>query len=128
TCTITPSNPALGGTTPITVTVATSVLGAKLEDPFGRQIVWFALLLPLGLAGFRRRARQMRRLGAASMLCATILVCGALAGCSVSRIIPATTLGGGGTATPTPSGTYDLTVAASSGGLTRFVGLTLIVQ
>ena len=127
-CTITPSNPALGGTTAITVTVATSVLGAKLDDPFGKQMVWFALLLPLGLAGLRTRARQMRRLGAASTLCATVLVCGALAGCGVSRIIPATTLGGGGTATPTPTGTYNLTVAATSSGLTRSVGLTLIVQ
>lgn len=126
-CTVTPSSPALGGTTAITVTVATSVLGAKLEDPFGRHAVWFAFLLPLGLAGLRRRARQMRGLSAASIMSVTILVCGVLAGCSVSRIIPATTLGGG-TATPTPTGTYNLTVAATSNGLTRSVGLTLIVQ
>jgi hypothetical protein len=128
TCTVAPSNPTLGGTTAITVTVATSVLGAKLDGPFGSQMVWFALLLPWGLAGLRTRARQMRRLSAASILCATFLVCGALAGCSVSRIIPATTLGGGANATPTPTGAYNFTVAATSSGLTRSVGLTLIVQ
>jgi hypothetical protein len=45
-------------------------------------------------------------------------------------VIPATNASGGsGTvATPTPSGTYNLTVAGTSAGLTRSVGLTLIVQ
>jgi len=128
TCTVTPSNPSLGGTTSITVTVATSVLGAKLEDPLLPQVVWFALLFPVGLVVRRGRATGMSTPSVALLLCATIFACGTLAGCSVSRIIPATNLGGGTTAAPTPNGTYNLTVAATSAGLTRSVALTLIVQ
>lgn len=128
TCTVTPSNPTLGGTTAITVTVATSVLGAKLELPGERQMAWFALLLPMGLFGSARRVRAVRRFGATATLCAAIVLCGALTGCSVNRIIPVTSLGGGTSATPTPGGTYNLTVNATSAGLTRSVGLTLAVQ
>ena len=49
-----------------------------------------------------------------------------LAGCSAGRQIP----DGGltGAATPTPSGTYTLHVSATSAGITRDIGLTLIVQ
>ncbi len=134
TCTVSPSNPALGGTTAIAVTIATSVAGAKLELPDSpgsigvKGVIWFAMLLPLGLFGGRHRLRSMRSIGALALLMGSAVLCTALTGCSVSRIIPASTLGGGTTATPTPTGTYNLTVAGTSSGVTRSVSLTLVVQ
>lgn len=124
TCTVSPPAPALGGTTTISVTVATNVSGAALQWPGianARRMAWLAGLLPLGLMGLRRR---MRRVGAAAVLCGLI----AMAGCGASRMIPATSTGGGSTSDPTPSGTYNLVVAGTSAGLTRSVGLTLVVQ
>jgi hypothetical protein len=122
TCVVSPSTPSLGGTTLITVTVATSVAGAKLEFPGEHREMWFAMLLPLGMFGLARR--RLRKMGAAAIFCGVL----AMAGCSAPRLIPETTLGGGAPASPTPSGTYNLTVTGASAGLTRSVGLTLVVQ
>jgi Abnormal spindle-like microcephaly-assoc'd, ASPM-SPD-2-Hydin len=123
TCTVVPATPSLGGTTVISVTVATSVAGVRLIFPWERQTVWFVAIVPLGLLARRRRPRWMSGMVA--------LLCVALAGCGASRLIPlsdATSGGGGTTATPTPSGTYNLVVAGTSAGLTRSVNLTLVVQ
>jgi hypothetical protein len=120
TCTVNPAAPSLGGTTTITVTVATSVAGAALHWPGEKLAVWFALLLPLGLV----RRRGWRRLGGVAALGCVI----AMAGCGASRMIPETSASGGTTVSPTPSGTYNLVVAGTSAGLTRSVGLTLAVQ
>jgi hypothetical protein len=119
TCTVSPATPSLGGTTAITVTVATNV--ASLRLPGERRWMWLAGILPLGLLGLRRR--RLRR------LCGIAVVCGALAmaGCGASRLIPETSAGGG-TGSPTPGGTYNLTVAGTSAGLTRSVELTLVVN
>jgi hypothetical protein len=118
TCVVTPSSVALGGSTVVTVTVATNI--AVMHCPGERTMVWFAMLLPVGLFGSRRG----RRLGAVAVLCGLI----ALSGCMVSRVIPLTSAAGGGSTVPTPSGTYNLTVSGTSAGLTRSVGLTLVVQ
>jgi hypothetical protein len=124
TCTVAPTAPALGGTTTVSVTVATSVAGAALQWPVisdGR-VAWFAGVLPLALMGLGRR--RLRRAGGIAVLgCLLVLV-----GCAAARVIPATGTGGGSTTDPTPSGTYSLTVAGTSAGLTRSVGLTLVVQ
>ncbi len=126
TCVVSPATAALGATTTVTVTVATSVAGAELRWPQlpGKQHpIWLATLLPLGLLGLGRRSA--RRLRALAMLCCVLLV----AGCGVTRLIPST--GGSsstGPATPTPSGTYNIVVSATSVGLTRNINLTLIVQ
>jgi hypothetical protein len=119
TCVVSPATPSLGGTTPITVTVATSV--ALLHIPGERRWMWLAGLLPLGLLGLKRR--RVRRLGGMAMLCGML----AMAGCGSKRLIPETSAGGG-SGSPTPSGTYNLVVAGTSAGLTRSVGLTLVVQ
>jgi hypothetical protein len=121
TCVVNPSSGVLGGTTSIAVTVATSV--ASLRLPGDKRRFWLAGLLPLGLLGLARR--RVRRLSALAVLgCATMV-----AGCGTPRLIPATNAGGGGAAsTPTPDGTYSLVVSGSSAGLTRSVGLTLVVQ
>ena len=126
TCVVAPSTAALGATSTITVTVATSVAGAELRWPLlpGKQpLAWLATLLPLGLLGLgQRRARSLRTL---AMLCCVLLI----AGCAASRLIPSTSSSGGGTtATPTPSGTYNLVVSATGAGLARSINLTLIVQ
>jgi hypothetical protein len=120
TCVVTPSSAALGGTSTVTVTVATDV--ATMHWPGERPVVWFAMVLPVGLIGFGRR--RARRLGAIAMVCGAIV----LGGCAASRLIPLTDTSGGGSASPTPSGTYNLTVSGMSAGLTRSVGLTLVVQ
>jgi hypothetical protein len=121
TCLVNPSTAALGGTTPITVTVATSV--ASLRMPDERPGFWLAGLLPLGLLGLARGRR--RRLGAAAMLGCVAMT---MAGCGASRLIPATNFGSGTSAAPTPDGTYNLVVSGTSAGLTRSVGLTVVVQ
>ena len=126
TCLVNPATAALGATTTVTVTVATSVAGAELRWPRlpGKQHpIWLATLLPLGLLGLgRRRARRLRAL---TMLCCILLI----AGCAVSRLVPPSSSSSGGTsATPTPSGTYNIVVSATCVGLTRNINLTLIVQ
>lgn len=123
TCTVNPTSALLGGTSTITVTVATNVASAALHWPGEKQLMWLAGLLPLGLLGLGRR--RLLPVGGVAMLCVVM----ALAGCGVSRTIPGTGGGGGGsTGSPTPSGTYNLVVSGTSAGLSRSVGLTLIVQ
>jgi hypothetical protein len=119
TCTVTPGNAALGGTTTISVTVATSVQGAALTIPGAMQRSWLAVIVPFGLVLVPRR--RMRQAG----LLSAVLVLG---GCSASRLIPASAESGSTTANPTPVGTYNILVTGTSAGLTRTVGLTLVVQ
>lgn len=82
-------------------------------------MVWFAMMLPLGVIGLRRRRRL-----AIALISGVIM----LSGCMASRVIPLTSAGGGGSGVQTPSGTYNLTVSGTDAGLTRSVQLTLVVQ
>ena len=123
TCTVNPSSSALGATTTITVTVATSVATVELRWPGKQRLSWLACLLPLGLLGLG--GRRARRLGALAMLCCVLLV----AGCSASRMIPQSTNSSPvSPVTPTPSGSYNIVVSGTSAGLTHSINLTLIVQ
>ena len=80
-------------------------------------------LVPIGMLVLRRRG--LRRLGGVAVLGCAVMI----AGCGASRLIPATGISsGGGPVIPTPAGTYNLVVSATSAGLTRSVGVTLIVQ
>ncbi len=136
TCTVNPATAALGGATNIIVTVATSVAGASLRLPFNLPLeaapIALALLLPLGLGSSARR--RLRALRGRHLACAATLCCLLVfAGCSATRLIPASGTGGSGggggsTPTPTPAGTYTLTVTGTSAGLTRTVNLSLTVQ
>lgn len=121
-CTVTPSPVTLNGAVVVTVTVETGQLMAQLERRAfaGRDLVVFALLLPLGF--FVRRKKQMRPLLMAIVAAAMV----SLGGCGAGRQIPAGGLGG--PSTPTPAGTYTLNVSAASAGITHNVALTLIVQ
>ena len=118
-CTVNPPTPSLGGTTNISVTVATGLSSAAVRPPslpWTRQFTWLALLLPLGLATRRLKRRWP-----------VLLLLAAITGCSAGRTIPATTTPGG-TVYVTPSGSYTLVVAGSSAGVVHSVNLTLIVQ
>jgi hypothetical protein len=125
TCVVTPSSAALGGTSTITVTVATDIAELRMPLlPGQRPGFWLAGLLPLGLLTLRRK-NSLRRFGGVVMLGCVIMV----TGCAASRLIPQTTTGGGGSSgSTTPSGTYNLVVSGASAGLSRSVGLTLVVQ
>jgi hypothetical protein len=121
-CTVTPASATLTGSVPITVTVQTGLAQVRLTPPllFGARgdLILLALLLPLGMSLRKRRPRAALMLFAVGVL--------SLSGCGAGRQIPA----GGivGPPTPTPAGTYTLTVSAISAGITHSVGLTLIVQ
>ncbi len=119
TCTVNPSTSPLGGTSNITVTVATGLSSAAIQPPlfpWNRSFIWLALVVPVGLL-----TRRHRRFWPA-----LILLFG-LTGCSTARLIPASTTPGT-TVFTTPSGTYTLVVAGSSAGIVHAVNLTLIVQ
>jgi hypothetical protein len=124
TCTVTPTGPAIAGSTLVTVTIATTSAGVKMPVRPGQRgdEVWFALMLPVGLV-FVRRARL-------KSMVAIVLVCGVtvLGGCAASRLIPSTMGDSGGAGGATPKGTYNVTVSGASAGLSRSVGLTLVVQ
>jgi hypothetical protein len=121
TCTVSPATPSLGQTLAVTVTVATGIAAnAPPPRPFaGRTApILLAMLLPAGWLLARRR-RPARRLG-------LLLAALSLSACATSRYIPNDSPSG--PSTPTPAGTYNLTVTGSAAGLTHTVGLTLIVQ
>jgi hypothetical protein len=115
---VNPTSVALGGATPITVTVATGLASVRLDPPampWNRQVIWAVLLLPIGLLARRRR----KLLSGLALLFLVV-------GCSTGRTVPSS--GTGTTTVVTPSGSYPIVVAASSTGLVRSVNLTLIVQ
>jgi hypothetical protein len=127
TCNITPSTVALGNPTTISVTVLTGVSSTSqsLRPLTNRRgMFWLAMLLPLSLVGLRRTRGSWL---ASSILLGCLV---AATGCGAGRAIP---LQSGSNPNPTPSpvtpaGTYTIVASASSGGLTRAVKLTLIVQ
>ena len=121
TCVVNPASAALGGTTVITVTVATSVAGAAVKWPGQRRMMWLAALTPFGL--LLLEPRLSHRAVLVVLACAVV----ALGGCGASRLIPSDS-GGGSPGSTTPSGTYNLVVSGTSAGLTRTVGLSLVVQ
>ena len=86
-----------------------------------------ALCLPVLLLPFGMSRRRISALLLAVLAIGTLT----LQGCGSGRHIPeggdASGSSSSGSATPTPSGTYNLTVTATAAGLTRQVGLTLVV-
>jgi hypothetical protein len=123
-CTVTPTGPTIAGTTLVTVTLATNSAGVEMPVRPGERgpSVWFALVLPVALV-LMGRAR-LRPILAVLVICGVV----GLGGCSASRLVPATSVSSGGGGGATPKGTYTVTVSGASAGLTRSVGLTLVVQ
>jgi hypothetical protein len=120
-CTVSPGSAALGTSTVITVTVETGVSTAGELRGSSKTVWWAVILLGVGWIG-RRRGHPWR-----GLLFGLVL----MAGCGSGRVIPPPYTGpggGGGSGVTTPSGTYPISVAATSAGLTRTVALTLVVQ
>ncbi|CAN5587216.1 hypothetical protein BH10ACI4_BH10ACI4_09070 [soil metagenome] len=111
-CVISPASVALGGVTTVSVTIST---GLTVASMWREAVGWLACLLPLGLF-----VRRRRLLG--------FVLLGLLAGCGSERRIPGGGSTGGGGGVATPGGSYAITVSATSAGLVRTVGLTLLVQ
>lgn len=127
TCTITPSSATLGSTINVSAVVETGLATAALghsRDAIGWQHnTEFALALMFPGLLFVRRKRV--RIILPALLYALMI---GISGCGTSRTIPSSTTGTGTTATPTPAGTYNLTVSATSAGITHSVPLTVTVQ
>lgn len=128
-CTVNPTTENLGGTYTVSVTVQTgqpqaTASRSRPRFPFSpRDTPAVLALIALPLASAARRRRLPRLLLAA--IAAVALV--GVMGCGAARLIP--DQGGvGGSSTPTPSGSYNLTVTGSAAGITHTVNLTLIVQ
>ncbi len=147
TCVIQPTSAPLGTTTTVSVTIQTGTAaaaaragdaplhaGARLKRGSEDNLGWLAMLLPAGLLfGWRSRARRVRVLNHALHIgiVAAFATAGmlALAGCGSGRAIPPSTTSAPITSgSATPSGSYPITVSATSAGLTQTIGLTLIVQ
>ena len=122
TCVVTPGTAALGAATTVSVTVDTGVASSSVVRG-GAPLLWFAMVVPVGLVGcrFRRRFAGVCLLGVLFMV----------QGCGAGRSIPNASGSGGspiGAGAVTPAGTYAIVVSATSVGLTRTMNLTLVVQ
>jgi hypothetical protein len=121
TCTVSPSTLNIGmNPTPFTVTVTTTAPSSALITPVpgvsGRLVWAFGLLLGIGLVLPRKKLCRVGLLICFAGLALLFFACG-----------------GGGSPAPTPSpgtpsGTYSLTINASSGGAQSSYLLTLVVD
>ena len=125
TCTIAPTSGSLGTTTTLVVTVVTGLSYVELQPaptlPWSKPLapIFAFMALPILYARRRKLPRALLPLLAIAFLLTA-------SGCGEGRTIPDS--GTPVNTTPTPSGTYNLNVTATSAGLTRNVALTLIVQ
>ena len=126
TCVVTPGTAALGATTTVSVTVDTGVTSSSVVRD-RTPLVWLAMVVPLGLAGYRFQ----RRFAGVGLLVCLLGILFAVQGCGAGRSIPSASGTGGSSGAPgsvTPAGTYAIVVSASSAGLTRTMNLTLVVH
>ncbi len=143
-CTVSPATALLGGNVQVSVVVQTGMATAENRPwPLRRGADGDGLVfagLPMAYMRLRRRrlgGRGMKRAATWNALCLAgtigilLAVLAGLGGCGAGRVIPlGAGPGGGGTtlATPTPSGTYQLTVTGAAAGVTHAVEMTLVVQ
>ena len=126
TCLVVPGTAALGATTTVSVTVDTGVTSSSVV-PDRAPLFWLAMVVPLGLAGYRFR----RCFAGVELLVCLLGVLFTVQGCGAGRSIPNASGTGGSPASPgsvTPAGTYAIVVSATSAGLTRSMNLTLVVH
>ncbi len=142
-CTVSPATAALGGNVQVSVVVQTGMATAMVDprdlqhgSGRGGELV-LAVVCP-ACFGLRRRRRlgPTRRRGygrfgvllCAASFCLAGLV--GLSGCGAGRVIPLGAGAGGTSAssTPTPSGTYNITVSGAATGVTHTVALSLTIQ
>jgi hypothetical protein len=126
TCNVTPSTVALGTPSTVSVTVLTGVTSSALSlRPYAnrKSMFWLATLFPASFLVLRKR----RRSWLAGFVVLGCLI--AASGCGAGRAIPLESGSNPSAPIPiTPAGTYTIVASATSGGLTRTVNLTLIVQ
>jgi hypothetical protein len=128
TCLISPATPQLGQTVNISIVIDTGVAhNLRPARPFTGHAapIVLAMMAPLGLLCLRRRRFRAGDALHACALAAFTLLLTTLTACGTGRYIPGSSTP---VATPTPSGTYNLTVTGSTAGVSHSVGLTLIVQ
>jgi len=133
TCTASPASITLSGSSPVMVAVAVTTsapsvaplaqrtLPPQSRRPPGTPALWLSALALLGI-GLMSGSKRGRRL-AWTLLAPLALLLLLSASCGGGG----SSSGGGGNP-GTPTGTYNLTVTATSGSLTQTVGLTLHVQ
>lgn len=120
TCTVTPSTMSIGvNPTPFTVTVTTTAPSSALLKSPPRRLVWaFALLLALTAFSLPQKRYRL-----------SVLICLAALMMFVSACGGSSNTGSGPPPPPaTPSGTYYLTINASTGGAQNSYLLTLTVK
>jgi Pro-kumamolisin, activation domain len=113
----------------VTVKLVTTPVTSKLEHPFGRNPIFYAVLLPglFGIAFVRPRMRNLRLLGLMMVLGLSTLWLGACGGGNKSSGTGPSSLQNGGT----PPGNYSVTINATTGGavpLTNTLTVTLAVS
>jgi hypothetical protein len=129
TCSVSPTSVTLGGSTNVTVTVATTRRGALPPPRFPGRYSPHGRTAPLGLLAMLALflavivARRPRHALAFSLpLTGLLLLLAALAaGCGGGS-------GGGGGATGTTAGTYTITVTGTSGASTSRATVTMVVN
>jgi polygalacturonase len=127
TCTVYPGTATLAGLTPIpvTVTVMTRLTTLSKSEvpapPAGQGKSWPTAVLAgvFGLAFGLRRRRNFASLLQAVILCLALSAAWVITGCGGSQ---------SGASAKTATGTYQLTLTATAGGVTKNVPLTLNVQ
>lgn len=132
TCSVSPSSVAVSDTSPATVTVSVATTSRSTLVPLPKfrmpQMLWYPtwillLILSWALVEIRLRHPAVRRYAWSAVV---VLWALSFVGCGGG--------GGGGSSPPppprqgTPAGTYTLQVNAASGGATRSISLTLVVQ
>jgi hypothetical protein len=128
TCTTSPSQFTVSTTaTPFTVTVATTgAATAQTASAIGGLNLAMGVLFGVGFAAFRKKLRSAGLLVCLAALTISVASC---AGGSSNGLGGGSGGGSGGGATPTPAGTYYLTLTESAGGSQNpAYSLTLIVQ
>jgi hypothetical protein len=116
-----PSVASLAAASTINVSVGTSAKVAAHPLPG----VWFGLAVPLVFPWKRFTRRGRRRVSSFLAILGAAAMLGLVAGCGAGT---ATLIGGSAGTGATAPGSYNFVVSATSGGLTRSVSLTLIVQ
>lgn len=115
-CTVSPAATDLTTTQTLTVTLRTGISSNSVITPVA---MMFVLLLPVSFVTLRRRM---------AVLMLFVLFASSITGCGSGRRIPESYSNDPGTTVKTPSGSYPITVTATSAGLSRAITFTLNVQ
>jgi hypothetical protein len=125
TCSLTPASQTISGTTAVqstlTLNVATTV--SRLEPPMrfgdaGKTV--YAILLPfsaLGLLGFVRQRKKLRKISLLSGLCLSVGFIAGVTGCGGSTPAPSKSTA--------PSGTQMVTITAKTAAATQTIQVTV---